>query len=178
MTATIVMVVVVVAIALAAVVLVMRAPGRDTAVVLPPAAPLTATDALAAFSETSPPARRADDAASVDIATPALSEASTAAIASTPLGWTTLVTEDQSVLDADARIRLLADLGIVRAPWCVPILIRAYDEERDPAVRRAVLVALSGFRNSPEAREALERAAAAPTAAANGTPSSNGAHAG
>jgi hypothetical protein len=167
-TATIVMVVVVVALAFVAIALLARAPGRGTATVLPPAVPLTATDALNAFSGApaapQPPTR--------EPAPLARREEPSARFVATPLEWTKLVTDDESALDADARIRLVADLGIVRAPWCVPILIRAYDEERDPAVRRAALEALSGFRNSPEARAALERAAA------SGTAASNGAHAG
>jgi hypothetical protein len=169
MTATVVMVLVVVAVALVVVLLIIRAPDRGTAVVLPPAPPLTATDALAAFAEAPPPPPQ-EQQHSVDLPVP-LDAAPPAP------GWTALVTDDHGVLDADARIRLLADLGIVRAPWCVPIIVRAYDEERDPAVRRAALEALSGFRNSPAARAALERATSHPPEASNGA-ASNGAHAG
>jgi hypothetical protein len=166
MTATIVMVVVVVAAAIVAIALLRRSSAAGAVALLPPEVPVTATAAMNAFTD--PPA--AQPGFAIAPRDP-IAEAPAEPV-SPPVVWTTLVTEDQSVLDADARIRLLADLGIVRAPWCVPILIRACDEERDPNVRRAALEALSGFRNSPEARAALDRAAA------SGSAASNGAHAG
>jgi hypothetical protein len=45
-------------------------------------------------------------------------------------------------LDDAARLRLIEDLRVVHAPWCVPILQQAYEEERDPALRRAASDAL------------------------------------
>jgi hypothetical protein len=65
-------------------------------------------------------------------------------------------------LDDEARTRLLGDLGLVRAPWCIPILAQAYAEESAPQVRCAALLALVGLRGSDEARAVLLRAAKSP----------------
>jgi len=62
-------------------------------------------------------------------------------------------------LDEEARTRLLGDLGLVRAPWCVPILAQAYAEESAPQLRCAALLALVGLRHADEARAVLLRAA-------------------
>lgn len=67
-------------------------------------------------------------------------------------------------LDDEARQRLLGDLGIVRAPWCVPILAQAYAEESKSALRCAALLALVGLRGSAEARAVLAQAAESPDA--------------
>ncbi len=45
-------------------------------------------------------------------------------------------------LDDDVRARLIADLAKLRAAWCVPILERAVEEERDPQMRQAAREAL------------------------------------
>lgn len=45
-------------------------------------------------------------------------------------------------LDDDARARLIGDLAKLRAAWCVPILERAVEEERDPQMRQAAREAL------------------------------------
>jgi hypothetical protein len=57
--------------------------------------------------------------------------------------WPQLVARDSTRLDDEARLRLINDLALVRAPWCVPILQRASEEERDPANREAALDALA-----------------------------------
>jgi HEAT repeat protein len=62
-------------------------------------------------------------------------------------------------LDDDARLRLIEDLGLIAAPWCVSLLMRAYDEETRPTHVRAVLRALGACRDAA-ARPALERALA------------------
>ena len=46
-------------------------------------------------------------------------------------------------LDDEARIRLLGDLAIVRAVWCLPILEQATREESAPAVLAAAQAALA-----------------------------------
>jgi len=46
-------------------------------------------------------------------------------------------------LDDAARLRLIHDLALVRAPWCVPILQQAYETERNPELRRAAREALN-----------------------------------
>ena len=45
-------------------------------------------------------------------------------------------------LDDAARAALIADLAKLRAAWCVPILERALEEERDSQMRQAVREAL------------------------------------
>lgn len=76
--------------------------------------------------------------------------------------WPSQVVGRAEPLDDEARTRLLGDLGIVRAPWCVPILAQAYAEEPTPALRCAALLALVGLRGSAEARAVLAQAAASP----------------
>lgn len=57
--------------------------------------------------------------------------------------WPQLVAPGSTGLDDEARLRLIKDLTLVRAPWCVPILQKAYEEEREPAHREAALDALT-----------------------------------
>jgi hypothetical protein len=78
--------------------------------------------------------------------------------------WTSQVAGPTEPLDDEARGRLLGDLGIVRAPWCVPILAQAYAEESKSALRCAALLALVGLRGSAEARAVLAQAAESPDA--------------
>ena len=73
--------------------------------------------------------------------------------------WPSQVVGRAEPLDDEARARLLGDLGIVRALWCVPILAQAYEEESAPALRCAALLALAGLGGSTEARAVLARAA-------------------
>ena len=56
-------------------------------------------------------------------------------------------------LDDAARLKLINDLGFLRAAWCVPLLTEAYREERDPALRAAALDALEAC--DPDAALAL-----------------------
>jgi hypothetical protein len=51
--------------------------------------------------------------------------------------WPTLFEPQSKNLDDEARLRLINDLALVRAPWCLPILRRACEEEREPAMRQA-----------------------------------------
>ena len=53
---------------------------------------------------------------------------------------------DASFDDA-TRLSLLKDLGIVRAPWGVPLLAQAYEEEPDAEHRRAALRSLAAYRH-------------------------------
>jgi hypothetical protein len=46
-------------------------------------------------------------------------------------------------MDDDARLRLIRDLGLIRAAWVVPILTQAAQEERKPEHRDAVRQALA-----------------------------------
>jgi hypothetical protein len=56
--------------------------------------------------------------------------------------WPKRFDASTGALDADARLCLINDLGLLRAPWCVPLLEQASREERDPAHRNAVQRAL------------------------------------
>jgi hypothetical protein len=67
--------------------------------------------------------------------------------------WAKQFAPHGATLDDDARRKLIDDLGFVRAAWCVPLLRQAYEEERDPALRRAALDALEAC--DPDAALAL-----------------------
>lgn len=58
-----------------------------------------------------------------------------------PITWPKELSGDV-VLDDDARLQLIKDLGVVAAPWCVSLLERALDEETSEALLRAVRQAL------------------------------------
>ena len=60
-------------------------------------------------------------------------------------------------LDDRTRLGLIRDLGLIRAPWGALLLVQAYDEERDPEYRRAVLTALAAYRQL-DARATFEQA--------------------
>jgi hypothetical protein len=47
------------------------------------------------------------------------------------------------ILDDADRLKLINDLGMLRASWCVPLLQRACEEEHDPANRAAAQTALA-----------------------------------
>lgn len=77
------------------------------------------------------------------------------------IAWPLRVT-GRDGLDDEARAHLLGDLGLVRAPWCIPVLAQAYAEESAPQLRCAALLALVGLRHADEARAVLLRAAQSP----------------
>jgi hypothetical protein len=58
------------------------------------------------------------------------------------VSWPKMCGRTSGILDDDTRLRLINDLAFVRAPWCVVILQRAYEEEREPAIRHAAQTAL------------------------------------
>lgn len=58
-------------------------------------------------------------------------------------GWTTQFEPRSGALDEAARLKLINDLGMLRAPWCIPLLERACEEETDPAIRSAARSALA-----------------------------------
>jgi hypothetical protein len=60
-------------------------------------------------------------------------------------------------LDDRTRLGPIRDLGLIRAPWGALLLVQAYDEERDPEYRRAVLTALAAYRQL-DARATFEQA--------------------
>lgn len=57
--------------------------------------------------------------------------------------WTKQLDPSSATLDDAARLRLIEDLALLRAPWCVPILEQATREESDPAHRDAAQRALA-----------------------------------
>ena len=59
--------------------------------------------------------------------------------------------------DDATRLSLLRDLGIVRAPWGVPLLTQAYEEEPAVEHRRAALRALAAYRH-PDTQPTFELA--------------------
>ncbi|MEA2665047.1 MAG: hypothetical protein QOI11_1991 [Candidatus Eremiobacteraeota bacterium] len=71
--------------------------------------------------------------------------------------WAKRFAPRSGALGDSARLGLIRDLGLVRAPWGVPLLVEAYDEEPDAAHRRAVLAALALYRHL-DARAVFERA--------------------
>jgi hypothetical protein len=60
--------------------------------------------------------------------------------------WTTPFEPRSGSLDEAARLRLIRDLGMLRAEWCVPLLEQAYEEETGLALRVAVQGALERCR--------------------------------
>jgi hypothetical protein len=60
--------------------------------------------------------------------------------------WTKQFEPRSGALDDQARLRLINDLGMLRAPWCVPLLVQASEEETDPAHRVAAQLALARCR--------------------------------
>ena len=57
--------------------------------------------------------------------------------------WPQRVQRNAGALDRDARLRLIGDLGLLRATWCVPILEQAVGEETDAELRDAATAALA-----------------------------------
>ena len=57
--------------------------------------------------------------------------------------WPKLLDPRSKALDDAARLRLIEDLAVVHAAWCVPILQQAYEEEHEPAIHRAAREALA-----------------------------------
>ncbi len=60
--------------------------------------------------------------------------------------WPERVHRAKGTLDDEARLRLIRDLGLLRAAWCVPILERAAEEEMIPELHAAALAALGKCR--------------------------------
>jgi hypothetical protein len=57
--------------------------------------------------------------------------------------WPSRLSSGSAPMDDDARLRLIRDLGLIRAAWVVPILTQASNEEREPAHRDAIRQALA-----------------------------------
>jgi len=72
--------------------------------------------------------------------------------------WPSRLGSTAGLMDGDARLRLIRDLGLIRAAWVVPILAQAYKEEREPSHLDAVRQALAACEH-PEARAVVDLAA-------------------
>jgi len=62
------------------------------------------------------------------------------------ISWTRQFGQSSSELDEDTRLHLIHDLGLLRAPWCVPILEQACHEETSPRLRTEAQRALTSCR--------------------------------
>ncbi len=71
--------------------------------------------------------------------------------------WSKRFEPRTGALDDATRLNLLRDLGIVRAPWGVPLLTQAYEEEPEIEHRRAALRALAAYRH-PDTQPTFESA--------------------
>lgn len=69
------------------------------------------------------------------------------AAAPAEIRWSKQFDARSGVLDDTARLRLIGDLGVIAKEWCVPLLSRAYEEERRPANRQAALISLAACRS-------------------------------
>ena len=57
--------------------------------------------------------------------------------------WPSRLGSASAPMGDEERLRLIKDLGLIRAAWIVPILTQAYEEEREPSHRDAVRQALA-----------------------------------
>ena len=71
--------------------------------------------------------------------------------------WSKRFEPRDGAFDDETRLNLIRDLGIVRAPWGVPLLTQAYEEEPAVEHRRAALRALAAYRH-PDTQPTFELA--------------------
>lgn len=71
--------------------------------------------------------------------------------------WAKRFEPRDAAFDDTTRLNLIRDLGIVRAPWGVPLLTQAYEEEPAIEHRRAALRALAAYRH-PDTQSTFELA--------------------
>jgi hypothetical protein len=71
--------------------------------------------------------------------------------------WAKRFEPHDGAFDDATRLNLIRDLGIVRAPWGVPLLTQAYEEEPELDHRRAALRALAAYRH-PDTQPTFELA--------------------
>ncbi|MBV8751086.1 MAG: HEAT repeat domain-containing protein [Candidatus Eremiobacteraeota bacterium] len=65
----------------------------------------------------------------------------------TVVRWAKRFASRDGALDDETRLNLLRDLGIVRAPWGIPLLTEAYDEETSREHRLQALSSLAAYRH-------------------------------
>ena len=107
--------------------------------------PITATSVRAALDDVRSDANDRVAAAPLNPVASA-ADAVVAPRAERRVRWTEQFEPRSGALDDEARLRLINDLGMLRAPWCVPLLVRACEEETDPAHRVAAQLALARCR--------------------------------
>jgi hypothetical protein len=73
------------------------------------------------------------------------------ALLKTDIGWAKQFEPRSGALSNDARLGLINDLGMLRMPWCEALLVRAAEEETEPAHRAAARLALARCRDSHRA---------------------------
>jgi hypothetical protein len=138
-------------------VMALRRMGDPASTAVHVAAPTARTgDATMAVLEATPVPSEADAGAP---AAPSADVTAAEPDAEIAVQWPLRVAPRSAPLDEEARARLLGDLALLRAPWCVPILAEAYAEEPSAALRRAALNALGTLSASDEARRVLAAAA-------------------
>ena len=71
--------------------------------------------------------------------------------------WSKRFEPRDGAFDDATRLSLIRDLGIVRAPWGVPLLTQAYEEEPAVEHRRTALRALAAYRH-PDTQPTFELA--------------------
>lgn len=81
----------------------------------------------------------------------------TLAAAPATIRWARRFEPRDGAFDDATRLSLIRDLGIVRAPWGVPLLTQAYEEEPAAEHRRAALRALAAYRH-PDTQATFEAA--------------------
>jgi hypothetical protein len=92
---------------------------------------------------------RANDAVAVAAARPYDDEGEARLIERDPeITWPRLFAPESKNLDDEARLHLINDLALVRAPWCLPILRKACEEEQEPAMRQAAHDAVAACESS------------------------------
>jgi len=69
-----------------------------------------------------------------------------------PVTWARQFEPRSGPLDEAARLKLIGDLEMLRAAWCVPLLRQAAAEETSPEMRDAAERALSRCQNSPTSK--------------------------
>jgi hypothetical protein len=62
-------------------------------------------------------------------------------------GWTKQFEPRSGELSDEARLRLINDLGMLGAPWCVSLLVQAYEEESSATNKGAAQLALARCRD-------------------------------
>ena len=102
-------------------------------------------------------APRRQDAAPPSQSDPSTGSEENRAAPRAEIRWSKRFEPRDGAFDDATRLNLIRDLGIVRAPWGVPLLTQAYEEEPAVEHRRAALRALAAYRH-PDTQATFELA--------------------